>query len=241
MTPPDRNRTRCGCPSLGRPDTPRKDTGAARPALELARPPNPRESADLLNRRLRPHDWTPVTQTPAHSSPPSRAQSLSVVIPARNAERTLQACVRAVLANSVAPDAVIVVDDGSSDRTADLVRAFAESSPVQLVQRAVSGGAATARNDGARTVTSDIILFLDADTEAKPDLIEMVLERFASSGADAVCGVYDPVPLNPGLAPAYKAMFDSYQFSKRGVTQYDGFSGSCGAVRTSAFREVGGG
>jgi glycosyltransferase involved in cell wall biosynthesis len=68
----------------------------------------------------------------------------SVVIPARNAERTIAEAIDSVLSQSVPPATTIVVDDGSTDRTAEVARRYGP--PVTVVQQAHSGpGAATTR------------------------------------------------------------------------------------------------
>jgi cellulose synthase/poly-beta-1,6-N-acetylglucosamine synthase-like glycosyltransferase len=84
----------------------------------------------------------------------------SVIVPAFNAATDIESCLRALLAQSVPPDQyeIIVVDDGSSDRTAEVVQMF----PVRFVQQA-HAGPASARNLGARLATAEFLLFTDAD------------------------------------------------------------------------------
>ena len=69
----------------------------------------------------------------------SRATGYSVVIPAFNAAATIAEAVRSVLSQSVAPRAVVIVDDGSTDATAEIVAAL--PGPVRLVRQAKHGPA----------------------------------------------------------------------------------------------------
>jgi glycosyltransferase involved in cell wall biosynthesis len=90
--------------------------------------------------------------------------SLSVVIPAYNAERTIGAVLEALQAQTPPPDEVIVVDDGSADRTA----AVAERHGARIVRAGDGGYAGGARNRGWDVATGDVVVFLDADSVPAP-------------------------------------------------------------------------
>jgi glycosyltransferase involved in cell wall biosynthesis len=97
----------------------------------------------------------------------------SVVIPAFNAEKTLVACLRSLEQQkpAVTPWEIIVVDDGSTDGTAQIVKTFRS---VRYFHQ-VNQGPAQARNFGVEQARGEIILFIDSDCEACPNwLIEMV-------------------------------------------------------------------
>lgn len=85
---------------------------------------------------------------------------VSVVIPAFNAERYLAAAVESVLAQTYPASEIIIVDDGSTDRTAGIAEQF--GGPVISHRRAHSGIAAT-RNFGVRVAGGSWLAFLDAD------------------------------------------------------------------------------
>ncbi len=91
--------------------------------------------------------------------------SVSVVVPARDAEATLERALRSALAQRPAPTEVIVVDDGSADRTAEIANAF--GAKVQVVHQQGVGPSA-ARNAGIAQASSAWIAFLDADDEWAP-------------------------------------------------------------------------
>jgi hypothetical protein len=97
--------------------------------------------------------------------------SLSVVIPARNAEKTLARALDSVLAQRVTPLETILVDDASSDATAAIAAGFADHG-VRVVALDKQRGAAGARNVGIEAATGDWIAFLDADDEWLPHKLE---------------------------------------------------------------------
>lgn len=90
----------------------------------------------------------------------------SIIIPAFNAEKYISEAINSVLSQECDFDfETIVVDDGSTDRTADVVRQYGDK--VQLIQKE-NGGPGSARNAGARQAQSEILVFLDADDRMLP-------------------------------------------------------------------------
>ncbi len=86
--------------------------------------------------------------------------TISVIIPAYNAERTLAETLASLLGQTHPPEEIIVVDDGSTDRTAEI--AAASSSTVRVIRQA-NRGAAAALNTGLAHALGDLLAFIDAD------------------------------------------------------------------------------
>lgn len=111
------------------------------------------------------------------------APVLAVVIPARDAEGTIGPLVRSVRAQAGVPGAfeVIVVDDGSRDRTA----AEAREAGARVVERDATDGGnpAAARNLGARSTSAELLVFLDADCTPAPDWLARLVAPFARGAA----------------------------------------------------------
>lgn len=99
--------------------------------------------------------------------------SVSVVIPAFNAEETLRETLESVWAQSRPADEIIVVDDGSTDSTPDILAQLAPR--VRSIRIPNSGLPAVARNRGVEIATSDWIAFLDADDLWEPAKLESQL------------------------------------------------------------------
>jgi glycosyltransferase involved in cell wall biosynthesis len=97
--------------------------------------------------------------------------SVSVVIPAYNAQATLARALESVLAQTRPADEIIVVDDASTDGTAALATSYA-GHRVILLSRPECRGAAAARNAGIRAANGTWIAFLDADDEWLPGKLE---------------------------------------------------------------------
>jgi glycosyltransferase involved in cell wall biosynthesis len=110
---------------------------------------------------------------------------LSIILPAKNEAAALAALLPAL--RRAYPDAeIIVVDDGSSDDTMKLCTA----NSVQVVRQPYSMGNGAAIKRGARAATGDTLVFMDADGQHDPVLIERLLQRLAE-GFDMVVGARD--------------------------------------------------
>jgi cellulose synthase/poly-beta-1,6-N-acetylglucosamine synthase-like glycosyltransferase len=111
----------------------------------------------------------------------------SIIVPAYNAERSVEGCLRALVDQQLdCPFEIILVDDGSSDDTARLAEGFA---PRVRVVRQEHGGAAAARNRGLAEAGGSTILFTDADCEPVVDWAATLVEAI-QEGADGAKGTY---------------------------------------------------
>jgi glycosyltransferase involved in cell wall biosynthesis len=107
---------------------------------------------------------------------------VSVVIPARNAERTIDETLRSVRSQTHRELEIIAVDDGSSDGTAATIRRHAAIDPrVRLIQEP-NAGVAAARNTGWRAARSELIAFIDADDLWASTKIERQLASLTRCG-----------------------------------------------------------
>ncbi len=114
---------------------------------------------------------------------------VSVIVPAYNAEAFLEETLQSAVGQTYQRLEVIVVDDGSTDSTAEIVRGFmARDRRVKLIQQANSGVAA-ARNRGLREAEGNLVAPLDADDLWKPTKIERQVARFRAA-ADNLALVY---------------------------------------------------
>lgn len=116
-------------------------------------------------------------------------QTLSVVIPAYNEERFLGQLLEKVLAVDLADlcfrKEVIVVDDGSKDRTATIAEGFGD---VELIRQVPNQGKGAAVRAGLARASGDAIIIQDADLEYDPEDYRPMLEALAEPGVDVVYG-----------------------------------------------------
>lgn len=108
--------------------------------------------------------------------------TVSVVIPAYNAERFLRATLESLRAQTFRDFQTAVVDDGSTDNTGGVVREYPE---VRLVTQP-NAGVAAARNRGMRETRSEWVAFLDADDLWRPEKLRRQIEGARNSGAGAI-------------------------------------------------------
>jgi len=113
---------------------------------------------------------------------------VSVIVPAWNAERTIEQAIQSALGQTLKDLEVIVIDDGSKDGTADVVRKIAaEDGRVRLLRNEVNRGPSAARNLGLREARGDWIAILDADDFfIREDRLERLVATGEEFGADIV-------------------------------------------------------
>jgi len=102
---------------------------------------------------------------------------LSVVVPTYNRAGTLDRVLASIGRQTVSPDEVIVVDDGSTDSTADVLARWQSRLPLKAIHQE-NRGVSAARNTGIRAARSDIVAFIDSDDEYVPTAIETLKGLF---------------------------------------------------------------
>ena len=110
---------------------------------------------------------------------------ISVVIPLYNKEKYILRTITSVLNQTISPAEIIIVDDGSTDNSANEVEKINDSR-VRLV-RQENAGEGAARNRGVAESKRDLIAFLDADDEWKPDFL-LYIQKLRNNFPD--CGAY---------------------------------------------------
>ena len=113
---------------------------------------------------------------------------ISVIVPAYNAEKYLKNCVESVRNQTFQDWELLIVDDGSKDRTREIAMECAAGDDRVRVLRKKNGGVSSARNLGLREAKGEYIAFLDADDRYKCRCLETLWSAMEQSGADtAAC------------------------------------------------------
>ena len=169
---------------------------------------------------------------------------VTVLIPAYNEEAVIERSIRTVLASTEVRIEVIVIDDGSKDRTSEIVRtAFADDPRVRLLTLE-NGGKARALNTGLELATGEIVIALDADTQFEPTTIARLARWFADPKLGAVAG-NAKVGNRVNLVTRWQALeyITAQNLERRALASLDAMTvvpGAVGAWRLTAIREVGG-
>ncbi len=116
---------------------------------------------------------------------------ISVIIPAYNAETYLEPCVRSVLQQTYQNLEILLIDDGSTDKTWEVCRALAAADSRVRPIRKENGGVSSARNAGIEAASGAMLLFVDGDDELKESGLEALIEAQQRTGADIVAAWYD--------------------------------------------------
>ncbi len=176
---------------------------------------------------------------PAHaraSREQPRLPPVSVVVPVHNDPASLDLCLKALEASDHPDFEIIVVDDGSTDRSGEV----AANHGTRLIRRSEASGPAAARNAGAREARHPYLFFIDADVCVQPDTLRRGVEVFAGDPTvDAIFGSYDASPRARNLISQYRNLLHHFVHQNSRQEAFTFWSG-CGAIKRSVFLEMGG-
>ena len=162
---------------------------------------------------------------------------LSVVIPVHNGGDDLQKCLEALMASTRPPDELIIVDDASTDGSAQVADKFGA---VVLCQNHRPIGPARARNLGAAQTEGDVLLFLDADVVVHADtLAQIECHLTEHPEIAALFGSYDDHPPHRNWISLYKNLQHHFVHHHSRVEASSFWTGA-GAIRREIFLRLGG-
>lgn len=130
---------------------------------------------------------------------------VSVVIPLFNKEKSIAAAIESVLLQTEKADEIVVVDDGSTDRSLAEARRFQNQKVKVLHQK--NGGVSSARNFGIARSRGEFVAFLDADDEYKPQFLatlRRLIRKYPTAGAFATA--YTIQKTRSSFVPRYRAV-----------------------------------
>ncbi|MGC2062614.1 MAG: glycosyltransferase [Thermodesulfovibrionales bacterium] len=154
---------------------------------------------------------------------------LSVIIPNHNGAGTIGRCLEAAFASRFDDFEVVVVDDCSDDDSVRVIGQF----PCRLITLDRRSGSASARNEGARQSSGEVLFFIDADCLLQPDTLSAV-DRTITGNEDCVFGgTYTPLPYDRDFFSVFQSVFINYSETKRVEPDY--IAGHAMAVKRDLF------
>lgn len=115
---------------------------------------------------------------------------ISVIIPNYNNEKYIRKCIDSVLSQKCDKVEVIVVDDGSTDSSAKIVKEISKANKNLKLIEQKNQGASSARNNGIKAAKYEYILFLDSDDFIHNDVLKNILEDLEKNNPDILIGNY---------------------------------------------------
>ncbi len=165
---------------------------------------------------------------------------VSVIVPVYNGQATIVQCVESLLAQDYSPDRfeIIVVDNGSKDRTIELLQPYVQSGKIKLLSETRVLNAYGARNSGAKAARGEFLAFTDADCVAKQDWLTRLLEGWRDPSIGAFIGdilAHDPkTPLERYYSD------EMLSLRSKDLAGFPGMrAGNC-AIRRDCFEDLGG-
>jgi len=166
----------------------------------------------------------------------------SVIIPTYNSIATLIPLLESLKKQTLPDFEVILVDDGSTDGTENVVGQY----DIQYHRMPERRGPAAARNYGAKLARSEWLVFTDADTLFADDTVERIDRSLQECTMDALVGTYAGKPANTGFMPRYKALWEALAIDgvltahNEKFVPYTAWAPRPGVVRKEVFERLGG-
>lgn len=119
---------------------------------------------------------------------------ISVVVSSYNYENYIVDAIESVLAQTKSPNEIIIVDDGSKDRSVAVIQKYVSEDPsrIKLVTKS-NGGQLSSFNEAFKHVTGDLVFFLDSDDMWQPDYIKHIYDVYEKRSVDFVISAYQEI------------------------------------------------
>jgi len=162
--------------------------------------------------------------------------AVSIVVPVLNAAGSIEACVRSIQLTSYDRYEVVLVDEGSTDRTADLMRALAAADLRIKVCGQVHAGPGAALNLGLHHAAGEVLMIMDVNVILARNTVKRILQGFGDTRTGAVCGHERPV--RPSLLGARKPVFPIRAFRRSALEDIGPIPDSMEGVGSELTRRV---
>ena len=163
-----------------------------------------------------------------------RPPRLSIIVPCYNSETTIGVTVESVLRSDFRDFELIVVDDCSTDRSAEIAARLG----AKVLKLENNLGAANARNAGARQAAGEIVVFVDADVALPKEALGRISDDLVNDGISCVQAIYSRHCPIENFPSQYQNLYQFYNFDQIRATHIQIASTYCFAVRRRDFIEL---
>ena len=134
----------------------------------------------------------PAIQIPKKQASPASSDSplVSICVPIYNTARYLPRCIQSLITQTYSKLEIVLVDDGSTDRSGQICDEYAALDPRVVVVHQANGGEASARNAGLTAARGEYIMFIDSDDEYLPNAVQLMLTAMKDDDIDLALGGY---------------------------------------------------
>ena len=147
-----------------------------------------------------------------------KTSDISVIIPVYNVEKFIDECLQSVVAQTLRPREVLIVNDGTPDNSREICRRYAEEHDWITIIDQENKGLSEARNTGIDHASGRYIVFIDSDDYIAPDMLATLHEKAVQTGADMVkCGTISFTDGASGRKFEYWRGLDSKSSKKSGI------------------------
>lgn len=152
---------------------------------------------------------------------PSTPPTVSVVVPIYKSQNEIERCLSSIKNQTYAKLQVIIIDDGSPDRSPEMAKEFCKKDPRFSLYSKANGGLADARNFGFAKVEGEYCAFIDSDDEIEPTFVEKLLVCAQEFDTDITLCLVQIISGATGEklreTPALKAGFENRAFNYKEI------------------------
>jgi len=117
---------------------------------------------------------------------------LSIIVPVYNVEEYLEECFESIIKTDVKESEIIVIDDGSTDNSNQIIKTFQQKDPRINVIEQENAGLSSARNAGLKRASGKYVMFIDSDDLLFPETLNKAMENAKNSNSDiVVCDYFE--------------------------------------------------
>ena len=121
--------------------------------------------------------------------PTNEDYKISIIVPAYNVQKYIKQCLESIINQTYKNLEIIVVNDGSKDKTLDIIESIAKDDPRIIVINQENQGVSATRNNALKGVDGDFVMFVDSDDWLDLDTCEVLIKEAVEENADIVmCG-----------------------------------------------------